>query len=273
MNLNVHGLIFCRYAQKWAKKHFFNCLNKEVKRIMDDRKAIVRNYKEFTKLGYIKKGNPPTNSLYGNKRDSDYDGYASYLTTKRLDSNGSLPSVKLKRNEKPVGDPAVFAKVLADKHTWIIGNPMISNVRYRSDEISYMINRTVLSTDNVIFVGNMLAPSCANYFSVLMDFISSLKTSNVFLILGNEDRLQLRMYADIGFKYVTDRAIRTVDNQKILISYYPERVTPDYLNFYCKSPVNYFLGTHHFCIDSGDSTSKLKMYKIVDVVREYKESL
>lgn len=190
--------------------------------------------------------------------DYDYDKYVQKFI-KRIDKIGQYPTIKLQIGERPSGDPNKFAKALSDlDHTWITGDLNLTPVTQRTRRLTMTINRYVHSSENLIILGNLLAPNFYKQFSLIMNFLVALETKNVFLILGDTDRYSIQTYLDMGFLFVTDRAEKTVKDRKVIYTYYPVPVNDQvnifgYSNAYSGNVPLAMGRANHFLAQSGET--------------------
>ena len=220
--------------------------NIQKKRISDE----IKNTKLITE-------NPAVRNTYV-APDYDYDKYVQKYIN-RTSTMGHYPTIKLQIGERPSGDPNRFAKALCDlDHTWFTSDLYLTPVYQNTRRLVTTINQYVHSSENLIILGNLLAPNYYKQFSIIMDFLNSINTKKVFLILGNTDKFSVQTYMDIGFLYVTDRAEKTVKDKKVIYTYYPVPVNGQinifgYSNAYSGNVPLAMGRTSHFLVQSGEN--------------------
>ena len=203
--------------------------------------------------------NPAVRNSY-TQPDYDYDKYVQKFI-KRSDKVGQYQTIKLQLGERPSGDPNKFAKALCDlDHTWLISDLNLTPMYQHTRRLTMTISQYVHSSENLIILGNLLAPSFYKQFSLIMEFLSSIETKNVFLILGETDRFSVQTYMDMGFLYVTDRAEKTVKDRKVIYTYYPVPVNGQinifgYSNAYSGNVPLAMGRANHFLVQSGEDAN------------------
>ena len=239
--------------------------NSYAQKVKDPRLIQVHNDIKNTKLNTE---NPAVRNQY-TQPDYDYDKYVQKYI-KRTDKVGQLPTIKLQLGERPTGDPNKFAKALCDlDHTWLIGDLNLTQINTRTRRIVMTINKYVHSSENLLILGNLLAPNFYRNFSIIMEFMTSISTENVFLILGDTDRFSIQTYMDMGFKYVTDRAEKTVNGKKVIYTYYPVPVNGQYnifgySNAYSGNVPLAMGRANHFLVQAGDEENRV--YSLRDIM-------
>ena len=169
--------------------------------------------------------------FYEPPRDGDYTVYGASKTI-RTTFVGRYPTIKLHRNERPMGDPNVFAKALVNPYTVVVSDLNIDNFNIKTHAAAYAINVAAKMGGDLLVVGNVLAEKYQNNWDLIIEFMSKLKVHKAFLILGPYDILSVQDYIDLGFNYVTDRAEKTFNRTKIIYSYFPLPVMPYQLNIH-----------------------------------------
>lgn len=216
---------------------------------------------------------PPIYSRYNNP-NYNYDDYVqSYFV--RKEKVGNFPTIKLKLGERPMGDPNKFAKALAAiDDTWLISDLHLSSFGTRARDLSLMINSYVSPSKNLIILGNLLNPKDNKQFSLIIRFMSMINTNNVYLILGNSDIFSVQTYIDMGFKYVTDRAERTVLGKKLIYSYYPIPSLDNntynifgFSNAYTGHYPAYITNKNHYSVSAGNDGDNY-IHKLRDITNK-----
>jgi hypothetical protein len=170
--------------------------------------------------------NPPKNGRY------DYDSYGTLGKYNRLSSKGKYSEIKLLSNERMIGDPNDFAKAISSKDTLIVGDLRLSFDTARTDAISKAINAKTKTDGRVLFIGNLLCEKYMRAWNMLMEFLNSIYSNKLYLILGNNDIFSIQDYINFGFSYVTDRAEKTVGSRRLIYTYYPVPVQSGQLNIH-----------------------------------------
>ena len=198
--------------------------------------------------------------------DYNYDVFKSTFSRKSNDS------IRLEDGEKPIGDPAAFASVLSDmNHTFLMAETHLTVAGSRLDNIVYTINNRVSTSDNILFLGSMLAPSSYKNVSLIMQLNRLIRTPNKYLILGDTDKYSLQAYKELGFKYITDRAEKTVGKKKVVYTYYPiynsnyDMNIFGYSNAYSYHYKSFLSANKYFCVSAGNGGTQL--YNLGDIIR------
>lgn len=202
--------------------------------------------------------------------DYNYDNYGANKIF-RVNNRGLYPEVKMYHNEKPMGDPNKFAKAMVNDKTIVVSDIRLGAINAKADAIADTINRMSRDSDDVIFLGNLLAPDIPKRFDLLLDFMNSLRISRAHLILGNTDAFRIEEYIDFGFSYVTDRAEKTKGKTKLIYTYYPIPVSAGVINIH-GHPSDYVWSNMsqkgHFDAHLEWSSNRIKMYTLGDILKK-----
>ena len=156
--------------------------------------------------------------------------------------------VQLKPYERPYGDIKTFRRAVNEK-LWITSDLHITTDLVRTNTLLNMINRRVTPNDNLLILGDIHHKKKGD-FQHTKDFVKSLNTKNLFLILGNHDLYALNYFIDMGFLYISDRVGATFNGQKILFSHAPEPVGKNTINihghFHGSNDYWYFSNARHY---------------------------
>lgn len=192
----------------------------------------------------------------------DFDSY----DTPRVHKIGLYKEVRLGLGERPMGNAKKFAEALSDPDTIIVSDLNLPYVGELLKSTASLINSRK-GNANVIFLGNILSANSQNSFTIVVTLLSKIRTDNVFLILGPHDVFPVQSYIDFGFKYVTDRAEKTFNKQRLIYTYYPVTIHEDEINFHGHPGERVYSlmskKNHYDCrlIPNG---SKMKLYTLSD---------
>lgn len=138
--------------------------------------------------------------------------------------------VQLKPYEKPYGDIKTLRRAVND-NLWITSDLHITTDVVRTKVITNMINTKVSKNDNLLILGDLQHKKKGD-FKHTKDFLATLNTKNIFLLLGNHDMYPINYYADMGLLYVGDKVSIPYNGQKILFSHAPEPVSKNAINIH-----------------------------------------
>ena len=138
--------------------------------------------------------------------------------------------VQLKPYEKPYGDIKAFQKAV-NENLWITSDLHITADLVRTNKLLTMINKVVSPSDNLLILGDLHHKKYGD-FKHTKDFVKSLNTKNIFLILGNHDMYTLNYFADMGFLYISDKVCTSCNGQKIMFTHAPEPVGKNTINIH-----------------------------------------
>ena len=203
--------------------------------------------------------------------DGNYDNYGSHNTF-RLRKNGLYPEIKLAVGEKPQGDTNKFANAISNPDTVCIADIMINQFSSRTAEIVKLINNRCYSSGNLLLIGNVLHPDVAKAFTLLLGFLSNIRTTNVYLILGKYDAFSVSDYISFGFTYVTDRAEKTIDGKKVIFTYYPVPLLRDQYNIHGAlmggAQYSHMSKDNHYDAYIKDGSQQLKIRTIGEILKD-----
>ena len=201
--------------------------------------------------------------------DYNYDNYGASKIY-RINNRGLYPEVKMYHNERPMGDPNKFAKAMVNNNTIVVSDIRLGAINAKANSIADAINRMSNKSDDVIFLGNLLAPDIPKRFDLIIEFMSSLRIRQAHLILGNNDAFRIDEYIRFGFTYVTDRAEKTKDGNKLIYTYYPVPVSPGVINIH-GHPSEYAWSNMsqkgHFDAHLNWSSTRIKLYTLGEILK------
>ena len=225
-----------------------NDLNDKLAENIDRGIKNAQNFKKHSKFredirSKVKK--PP--------KDYQYDDYGSNKVNRVVDY-GTYQDIELKKYESPMGDPHSFSKIL-NNELFMISDVKIASTSTRTREIQRVINKKVGRSDNLLFLGNMLDSHTSTQWATLQYFIDGLTCKNLYLILGDTDVMFIDDYYKLGFKYITDRAEKTIDGKKVIFTHFPVPVMSKEFNIHGNNPIGGDIGLmglhNHYSVHIG----------------------
>lgn len=199
-------------------------------------------------------------------KDYQYDDYGS-SKIKRVVDNGTHKEVLLKRYEDPIGDPHSFSKAL-NRDLFMVSDVSIASTSARTKEIQRVINKKVGRTDNLLFIGNLLDKGASSHWVTLKYFLDGLTCKNLYLILGENDTMFVDDYYKLGFKYITDKAEKTIDDRKVIFSHFPMPIESAKFNIHGSviqgDDIGLMSKRNHYSVHIGEP-DKFKVHTFKDV--------
>lgn len=148
----------------------------------------------------------------------------------RMIDMGLYKVVRLKKNEKPLGNLTKFNNALRS-NPWLFSDIHVSSNTKRTEIFLDKINSVVKKDDNLVCLGDLINKHTGTD-RMVEDFVKGIKCNNKFLILGNHDFLKLEDYIALGFIYVTDHAALNINGQKVIFTHCPIPIKKDTINIH-----------------------------------------
>lgn len=153
--------------------------------------------------------------------------------TNRVEPLGNYRTIKLKPYEKPYGDIKAMKKHV-NESTWITTDLHTTSGESRVSKVISTINDRVGDDGHLLILGDLgKASLTANMTRQYIEsVVSSIKTKNKYLILGNHDVYSIDDYVQMGFKFVSDELLVPWDNIKLRFTHIPIPVNKDTVNIH-----------------------------------------
>lgn len=148
----------------------------------------------------------------------------------RMESMGLYKVVKLKKNEKPLGDYRKCVKSLST-NPWLFADIHVSSNTNRTKIFLEKINSVVDENSSILCLGDLMNKHTGTP-QMVKDFVSQINCKNKFLVLGNHDFLKIEDYIAMGFVYVTDHIAANINGNKVIFTHCPIPIKNDTINIH-----------------------------------------